>query len=105
MLIGTILGCVAGLPGVNGYALFVAGRVIIGFGMASFLMTSLIVVQEITHPRTRATMAASWDSYWILGSVVASWTVFGTAYISTSWSWRIPYLIQVPMAVYVCPLP
>jgi MFS family permease len=60
MLIGTILGCVAGLPGVNGYALFVAGRVIIGFGMASFLMTSLIVVQEITHPRTRATMAASW---------------------------------------------
>lgn len=50
-------------------------------------MTSLIVVQEITHPRSRASMAASWDSYWILGSVIASWTVFGTSYISNSWSW------------------
>lgn len=39
---------------------FVAGRAIIGLGLASFLMTSLIVVQEITHPRSREAIAASW---------------------------------------------
>lgn len=31
-----------------------------GFGLASFLMTSLIVVQEIPHPRSRSFVAQSW---------------------------------------------
>jgi hypothetical protein len=43
-------------------AVFITGRVIIGFGLASFLMTSLVVVQEITHPRSRSTVAQSWVS-------------------------------------------
>ncbi|WVQ83711.1 hypothetical protein IAT38_005855 [Cryptococcus sp. DSM 104549] len=102
MLIGSVLGCIAGVPGVSGYGLFVAGRAIIGLGLASFLMTSLIVVQEITHPRTRAVIAASWDSYWIIGSVIASWVIFGcVGYMSSSWSWRIPYIIQVPVALFI----
>ncbi|KAL7411188.1 putative hexose transport-related protein [Mrakia frigida] len=101
ILTGSVIGCVAGLPGVDGYALFLTSRFIIGFGLASFLMTSLVVVQEITHPRSRAAIAASWDSYWILGSVIASWVVFGTSYLTTSWSWRIPYIIQVPLALYI----
>ncbi|KAI0801952.1 general substrate transporter [Irpex lacteus] len=102
LLIGSVIGCIAGASGANGYAIFCAGRAIIGFGLASFLMTSLIVVQEITHPRSRATIAASWDSFWILGSFIAAWVIFGcVGYISGSWSWRIPYIIQVPMALYI----
>ncbi|CED83389.1 hexose transport-related protein [Phaffia rhodozyma] len=101
MIIGTVIGCVAGLDGVNGYGLFVTSRFIIGFGLASFLMTSLIVVQEISHPRSRSIVAASWDSYWILGSVIASFLIFGTSYIQNSWAWRIPYLVQLPMAFYI----
>ncbi|KAL7425258.1 hypothetical protein Q5752_000946 [Cryptotrichosporon argae] len=101
MLIGSVIGCVAGASGASGYGLFLAGRAIIGFGLASFLMTSLIVLQEITHPRTRSMVASSWDSYWILGSVIAAWVVFGTTYISSSWSWRIPYIIQVPWALFI----
>lgn len=46
-------------------------------------------------------MAHSWNSYYILGNVIANFTVFGTSYISTSWSWRVPYVMQVPMALYV----
>jgi SP family sugar:H+ symporter-like MFS transporter len=79
MVIGSVIGVVAGVSGSNGYAgeflldklastlelshvpiVFVVGRFILGFGLASFLMTSLIVVQEITHPRTRAVVASSW---------------------------------------------
>jgi hypothetical protein len=74
---------------------------IVPLGLASFLLTSLAVVQEITHPRNRVTIAHSWNSYWILGSVIANFTVFGTSYIASSWGWRIPYLMQVPMALYV----
>lgn len=105
LLIGSVIGCIAGVPGVNGYALFVTGRAIIGFGLTSFLLTSLCLVQEITHPRNRVAIAHSWDSYWILGNVMANWTVFGTSFMTGSWGWRIPYIIQVPMALYVCPLP
>ncbi len=83
-------------------------------------MTSLIVVQEISHPRSRGPVAQSWvsvselltahasiltgclqDSYYIIGMVIASWVVFGTSYITSSWSWRIPYILQLPLAVYV----
>ncbi|KAJ4497419.1 putative hexose transport-related protein [Lentinula lateritia] len=97
-----VIGCIAGVSGANGYGLFVAGRAIIGLGLASFLMTSLIVVQEITHPRSREAIAASWDSYWILGSVIAAWVNFGcVGFITSSWSWRIPYIIQVPFALYI----
>lgn len=101
ILIGSVIGCVAGVPGVNGYALFITGRVIIGLGLASFLMTSLIVVQEITHPRSRGAVAQSWNSYYILGLVIASWVVFGTSFLTSSWSWRIPYILQLPLALYV----
>lgn len=101
LVIGTVIGCIAGVPGVNGYALFIVGRVIIGFGLAAFLMTSLIVVQEITHPRHRSTQAHAWNSFYILGLIIASWVNFGCSYLTGSWSWRIPYIIQLPMAVYI----
>ncbi|WVO17757.1 hypothetical protein L204_105455 [Cryptococcus depauperatus] len=102
LLVGSVIECVAGADKVNGYALFCTGRAIIGLGLASYLMTSIIVIQEISHPRSRAQIAASWSSYWILGSIVAAWAIFGsTGYITNSWSWRIPYIIQVPIALYI----
>ena len=64
-------------------------------------MTSLAILQEITHPRTRSLVTSSWDSYWILGSVISSWTNFGCSYITTSWQWRIPYIIQIIPALYI----
>jgi MFS family permease len=80
---------------------FVTGRVVIGFGLAAFLMTSMITVQEIAHPRSRGFVAQSWNSYYIIGLVIAGFTTFGTSYMTGSWSWRIPYILQVPLALYV----
>lgn len=104
ILIGTVISCVAGVSGAkgnSGYAVFVVGRFIIGFGLASFLMTSLVVVQEIPHPRSRQRIASSWNSYYILGMVIASWVNFGCSYMAGSWSWRIPYILQLPFAFYI----
>lgn len=81
--------------------MFVVGRFFIGFGLASFLMTSLVVVQEITHPRSRSIVAQSWNTYYIIGMVIASWTTFGTSFMSGSWGWRLPYILQLPFAVYI----
>ena len=42
------------------------------------------------------------DSYYIFGTVIAAWVLFGcTGYIDSSWGWRIPYIIQVPMALAI----
>ncbi|OCF42858.1 sugar transporter [Kwoniella heveanensis CBS 569] len=102
ILTGSVIGCIAGVSGANGYALFCTGRAIIGFGLTSFLMTSLIVVQEITHPRSRETVAHAWNSWYILGLFIEGWVVFACiSNIETSWSWRIPYIIQVPIALYI----
>lgn len=50
-------------------------------------MTSLIVVQEITHPRTRSLQAHAWNQYYILGLIIASWVNFGCSYIVGTWGW------------------
>jgi MFS family permease len=104
VLLGTILSCCAGIPSLAGnrrYAVFVVGRFIMGFGLGSFLMTSLILVQEIPHPRSRSLIAGAWNSFWILGSVIIAWVNFGTSHMTSSWGWRIPYLLQIPMALYI----
>ncbi|CAD6569474.1 MAG: hypothetical protein TREMPRED_005262, partial [Tremellales sp. Tagirdzhanova-0007] len=41
------------------------------------------------------------DLYYILGSVIASWVIFGTSYLTSSWGWRIPYILQVPLSLYI----
>lgn len=41
-------------------------------GLASFLMTSLVIVHEISHPRNRQAIAAAWVSYSIPGVCLLS---------------------------------
>lgn len=83
-------------------------------------MTCQIMMQEVSHPRTRASMAALWvseqaiinkkilclsltthqDCNWVLGNLTASWTLFGCAYLTTSWSWvsAVISLLSAPLS-------
>ncbi|ODN84256.1 hypothetical protein L202_00245 [Cryptococcus amylolentus CBS 6039] len=102
MIVGTIIGCIAGAKGgQTGYALFVASRAVIGAGIPPFLMTALILNQELSHPRYRALCSALWDCDFILGSTIASLVTFGTSHITGSWSWRVPYILQLLPATYM----
>ncbi|ORY90786.1 putative hexose transport-related protein [Leucosporidium creatinivorum] len=100
MLLGTILGCVAGtVQGNGGFGLFCASKFIIGSGMAAGLMTAQIMLQEIAHPRYRTTTAALFDQNWALGHILGAFICLGTSFMSGSWSWRLPYIFQAPPAV------
>ncbi|WWD16296.1 hypothetical protein CI109_100722 [Kwoniella shandongensis] len=101
IVIGTILGVVAGISESHSYALFVASRAVIGWGNTALIQGALITIQEIAHPRYRPIIAASWDCFWIIGNFLAAWVTFGCSRISSSWSWRIPYLVQLVPAVYI----
>ncbi|KAI5477296.1 hypothetical protein MNV49_006517 [Pseudohyphozyma bogoriensis] len=102
MCLGTVIGVLAGTKSGNaGFGLFLASKAIIGAGMQCGLVTAMICLQEITHPRHRVVCAAIFDPSWYLGSCIASCICYGTSSMSTSWSWRIPYLIQLVPAVYI----
>ncbi|KAH9938968.1 general substrate transporter [Epithele typhae] len=98
-LVGTILGCIAGVPGVNGYAVFMVSRIIIGSGLTFALMCSPIMLQELPHPKHRTILGGLFDIAFIVGGFIASWILFGCSYITSNWSWRIPYLIHIPLAL------
>ncbi|KAL8277278.1 hypothetical protein RQP46_010347 [Phenoliferia psychrophenolica] len=101
MIVGTVIGVCAGITGVNSYGLFLASRAVTGIGLAGATQTAMIMCQEISHPRSRALVAGAFDQNWAAGNVIASLCVLGTSFIKSSWSWRIPYLIQLIPSVYL----
>ncbi|GAA5896071.1 hypothetical protein JCM6882_005603 [Rhodosporidiobolus microsporus] len=100
MVIGSVMGVCAGEGSASPYGLFLGSRAIIGSGLAFGVIISPILLQELPHPSQRQTLAASFNTFYILGSIVAAWTCFGTGTLTTSWSWRIPYIVQIGPAVF-----
>ncbi|KAL2867824.1 hexose transporter protein [Aspergillus lucknowensis] len=98
---GVVVGCVIMLGGVAmtsiGYqvALFVVGRIIIGFGLGIAQECSPLLVAELVHPQHRAIYSTIYNSLWYIGSLIGALVTLGTNKITGSdWSWRIPCLLQ-----------
>ncbi|OQE41818.1 hypothetical protein PENCOP_c004G06572 [Penicillium coprophilum] len=90
--------------------MFIGGRFLIGFGISFTCVAGPSLLFELAHPAMRGTISSLFNVLWYIGSIIAAWTTFGTGYMSTSWSWRIPSLIQgVPaflvMLSVICGLP
>lgn len=49
-------------------------------------------------------MAGMYNNFWWLGNILAGWTTYGTnLHLKSSWSWRIPTIVQAGMpAVVMC---
>ncbi|KAL4783607.1 general substrate transporter [Aspergillus varians] len=98
---GVVLGCVIMLSGVVmvsiGYkiALFVVGRIILGFGLGIAQECSPLLVTELVHPQHRAIYSTIYNSLWYVGSLIGACVALGTNHIAGSdWSWRVPCLLQ-----------
>ncbi|KKK15252.1 hexose transporter protein, partial [Aspergillus ochraceoroseus] len=98
---GVVLGCVIMLVGVAmvsvGYkiALFVVGRIILGFGLGIAQECSPLLVAELVHPQHRAVYSTIYNSLWYVGSLIGACVVLGTNHIlGSAWSWRVPCLLQ-----------
>ncbi|AEO63901.1 uncharacterized protein THITE_2109522 [Thermothielavioides terrestris NRRL 8126] len=98
---GIILGCVTMLFGVAmvsiGYriALFVVGRIILGFGLGIAQECSPLLVSELVHPQHRAQYSTIYNSLWYVGSLIGAGVSYGTVHIEGSdWAWRVPCLLQ-----------
>lgn len=51
-------------------------------------------VSEIAHPSYRAGLTGLYGAFWFVGALMAALVTFGTQYIESTWSWRIPSLVR-----------
>ncbi|KAJ5772002.1 hexose transporter protein [Penicillium odoratum] len=98
---GVVTGCIIMLFGVAmvsiGYhiALFVVGRIVLGFGLGIAQECSPLLVTELVHPQHRAVYSSIYNSLWYVGSLIGACVALGTNHIvGSQWSWRVPCLLQ-----------
>ncbi|RDW59092.1 hypothetical protein BP5796_12016 [Coleophoma crateriformis] len=90
MIGGAILQCES-----TNFAMFVVSRFILGFGLTFCTTASPSLVSELSHPRERVAVTALCNTCWFLGAIAAAWITYGTRLIPSTWSWRIPSLLQM----------
>ncbi|ERS95779.1 hypothetical protein HMPREF1624_07854 [Sporothrix schenckii ATCC 58251] len=90
LLVGVALQAAA----VN-YPMFVVARVLIGFGNTIQNTACPVLASELAHPTQRTTIIGVQNSTGSLGQIMAAWITYGTAFLGmSSWSWRLPSLLQ-----------
>ncbi|CAM1500635.1 Fc.00g097970.m01.CDS01 [Cosmosporella sp. VM-42] len=73
---------------------FVIARFLIGFGLAYTVVGAPLLLAELALPKHRGAIISYFPTCWYLGAIVAAWVTYGTHKLDSSWSWRIPSLLQ-----------
>lgn len=99
-LIGTVWFAAASLlcgiaPNVE---LLVAARALQGIGGALLTPGSLAIISASLHPEDRARAIGAWSGF---GGIAAAIGPFVGGYLIDVWSWRLVFLINLPLAVLV----
>lgn len=94
-----IAGCVVEIIGVvistcHNQTTFLIGRFIIGMGVNLALTVGPAWTSELAHPRQRGVISSCYNVLWYVGAIFAAWISFGTGHMTSTWSWRIPSLVQ-----------
>ena len=74
---------------------FLAGRFVLGFGVSFCCVSAPCYVSELSHPKWRGTLTGLYNCTWYIGSIIASWTVYGCSYLESPSAWRIPIWVQM----------
>jgi MFS family permease len=87
------LGCALQTAAPNDTA-FLLARFFLGIASALFGNAVPLLINEIAYPTHRGILNSLFMSGWYVGGTVAAWVVFASRTYSTSWSWRLPSLLQ-----------
>ena len=58
-------------------------------------MIAPLYISEISPPEIRGSLLVLQEFSIVVGIVVAFWITYGTRYMPSEWSWRLPFLIQM----------
>ncbi|KAF7519652.1 hypothetical protein G7054_g13013 [Neopestalotiopsis clavispora] len=97
----------AGLQaGARNQDMFLASRWVLGFGIPFAIVNASSLIGELSYERERPVMTSLFNASWFVGAIVAAGTTYGTFQMDSTWSWRLPSLLQlVPSMCQVCFLP
>lgn len=96
MLIGAsiiIAGTCIQAPATNQF-MFMGGRFILGFGVATCATAGPSYVAEMAHPAWRGTLTGLYNTFWFVGGIPATWTIYATQDLEGDLSWRLPIWLQ-----------
>lgn len=94
-----IIGSILQAASVN-YGMFVASRFLVGFGLGIVSVAAPPLLSETAYPTHRGKLVSFYLVSWPLGSLIAAWVTYGTFQMSTSsWSWRLPSLLQCTFSI------
>ncbi|KAF5237861.1 hypothetical protein FANTH_10575 [Fusarium anthophilum] len=79
----------------TGRGQFLGGRFILGFGVSFCCVSAPCYVSEMAHPNWRGTITGLYNCTWYIGSIIASWVVYGSSYIDGDIAWRLPIWCQM----------
>ncbi|KAF2144680.1 uncharacterized protein K452DRAFT_266697 [Aplosporella prunicola CBS 121167] len=77
------------------YAMLVVARLIGGVGIGMLSMVAPLFISEISPPEIRGALLVLEEFSIVTGIVIAYWITYGTRFISSEWSWRLPFLLQI----------
>ena len=90
-------------------SMFLATRLVQGFGSIFNIISSSALCLELAHPRQRAVVGAFFNTFFFVGSIASTWVAYGSLSIPSSWSWRLPVTMQLfwtvaqSILVFFCP--
>ncbi|SMY20577.1 unnamed protein product [Zymoseptoria tritici ST99CH_1A5] len=73
---------------------FVVSRFVVGAAGMFAAQPSPLLLAELAYPTHRGKYTSAYWTLYYLGAILASWTTFGTQSYNSSWSWRIPTILQ-----------
>jgi sugar porter (SP) family MFS transporter len=79
-------------------------RLVLGMVTTFTNVSSNVLTSELTHPRQRASVTALWFTFFYIGAITVAWTTYGAISIESSWSWRLPTLLQVIWSAVQLPI-
>ncbi|KAF9738904.1 hypothetical protein PMIN06_010373 [Paraphaeosphaeria minitans] len=71
------------------------GRFVLGFGVTIISAAGPIYVVETAHPAMRSVITAYCNTFWFVGSILASGAVRGALNLSGNTSWALPLWLQL----------
>lgn len=89
-----ILGTCIQAPAIN-KGMFIGGRFILGFGVATCATAGPSYVAEMAHPAWRGTITGLYNTFWFMGGIPAGFVLYGTNSITSDLSWRLPIWLQM----------
>ena len=82
-------------------SMFLAGRFFVGFGQGFLNVAGITYVSEMAHPYWRGPLSAFLETNYFVGSIIASWVTYGTAYMAGNVSFRLPVWLQMVSSGYI----